>query len=69
MKCFAFVSCWKILIHCMRKFKRNIVVLVTIDWLRMREFLVNTGKVYIVHQSEDTEVRICWQPLGRNSPL
>lgn len=39
MKCFAFISCGKILIHCKRKFKGNILVLVTITsagWLHRR---------------------------------
>lgn len=40
MKCFAFISRWKILIHCRRKFKGNVLMLLTITssgWLHMGE--------------------------------
>ena len=40
MKCSALISCWKILIHCKRKFKGNVLMLVMITsapWLHTRE--------------------------------
>lgn len=62
MKCFAFISCWKILMHCKRKFKGNMLMLVTIPSAQReykREFLVQTGKVYtFVHQSKDAADRV-----------